>query len=313
MALLKVILCIFSLSLSLMVTDASAANKVNKSSNNSIKSAVNKFFPRDNVNFHYIGKSLILTGEVSSADNAAKIEKLVKKMVNNPNNVLNFMQITTGQQVMLRVRVGEVKKDFVNMGFYNKDFSNLVERGMVAILAEPNLIAMSGEVAEFLAGGEIPLPVNDNDSITYKSYGVKLKFSPLVISPNRIKINLEQEVSDISNKYAMKMRGTKLPSINSRKASTTVELAPGESFMVAGMLKDEHIRNGKKSTELVISVTPYLVDPIAAKDIKLPTDMLYTPTQIERKFMQNLDSGLNSGSKIDNMIQLVGPVGYITE
>jgi pilus assembly protein CpaC len=131
-----------------------------------------------------------------------------------------------------------------------------------------------------------------------------------VLDKNRIRINVEQELSDINNAVSIKIAGYNIPSIESRRAKTTIELAPGESFMIAGLTKDESHGNSSKEMELVISVAPYLVDPIQAIDIKLPTDLSHVPTRLEQNFIESISKDADIGA---NNSDKSAPLGFITE
>lgn len=183
----------------------------------------------------------------------------------------------------------------------------LAEEGLVTVLAEPNLTALSGEMASFLAGGEfaIPMPAEDGRVlIEYKQYGVGLAFTPTVMSNNRIALRVRPEVSELSQAGAISVNGISVPGLTTRRAETTVELGSGQSFMIAGLLRnttgqeinkipvlgdlpilgalfrsDSFRRN---ETELVIIVTPYLVTPMDARDVRLPTDGYKAPSDLER-------------------------------
>ncbi len=118
----------------------------------------------------------------------------------------------------------------------------LKEDGIIKILAKPTLTTMSGQNANFLAGGEFPIPVpqglNGTISIEYKSYGVGLNFLPTVLSPDRINIRVSPDVSELDYRNAVKIGGYVVPGITVRRASTSVELGDGQSFAIAGLLRD---------------------------------------------------------------------------
>ena len=183
----------------------------------------------------------------------------------------------------------------------------LAEEGLVTVLAEPNLTALSGEMASFLAGGEfaIPMPAEDGRVlIEYKQYGVGLAFTPTVMSNNRIALRVRPEVSELSQAGSINVNGISVPGLTTRRAETTVELGSGQSFMIAGLLRNTTGQDVSKipvlgdlpilgalfrsdsfrrnETELVIIVTPYLVTPMDAKDIRLPTDGYKAPSDLER-------------------------------
>ncbi len=181
--------------------------------------------------------------------------------------------------------------------------------GLLKTLAEPNLTALSGEEAQFLAGGEFPIPVPQQlgtTTLEYKPFGVALKFTPYVLSANRLRIKVEPEVSAISNDHAISFSGVTAPSFSTRRASTTVELAPGESFMLAGLIQDDMTSTinqlpgagdlpvlgalfrstefQRNQTELVIAVTPYLVDPRQGQRPQIPDRRPSTPPISSRAY-----------------------------
>ena len=193
--------------------------------------------------------------------------------------------------------------------------------GVVTTLAEPNLTAMSGETASFLAGGEFPIPVSQSlgsVSIEYKQYGVGLAFTPIVLADGRISMRVRPEVSELSNEGALKLNGFDVPAITTRRAETTVELGSGQSFMLAGLLRNANTNNVEKApflgdlpvlgalfrstkyrrseTELVIIVTPYLVRPVSHQ-LATPIDGYRTPTDAQRVFLGQSYTG-QSGSPV---------------
>ena len=117
----------------------------------------------------------------------------------------------------------------------------LAKDGLISILAEPNLTALSGETASFLAGGEFPIPVNQRDgqiTIEFKQFGVSLDFTPSVLSGERISMKVRPEVSELTDEGAVMIEGLKIPALSVRRAETTVELGSGQSFAVAGLLQN---------------------------------------------------------------------------
>jgi pilus assembly protein CpaC len=185
----------------------------------------------------------------------------------------------------------------------------LEEEGLSKILAEPTLVARSGESANFLVGGEVPIPVVQSGSlagsisIEYHEFGVGLSFTPTVLGPNRIHLNVNPEVSRADFTFGTEVSGTLVPGFATRRASTSVELADGQSFMIAGLLNEE-IRELagkypllgsvpiigslfrstqfiKEETELVIIVTPTLVKPLEPGPHSLPTDHFIEPSAME--------------------------------
>ncbi len=180
--------------------------------------------------------------------------------------------------------------------------------GLVTTLAEPNLTALSGETASFLAGGEYPIPIAQDQgsiSIEYKSYGVGLAFTPIVLADGRISMRVRPEVSELSTEGSVRLNGTTVPALVTRRAETTVELGSGQSFMIAGLLRNSNTNDVEKApflgdlpilgnlfrstrykrseTELVIIVTPYLVRPVSGQ-LALPTDGYRAPNAGEQVF-----------------------------
>lgn len=173
--------------------------------------------------------------------------------------------------------------------------------GLVTTLAEPNLTALSGETASFLAGGEFPIPVGQGQgavTIEYKQYGVSLAFTPTVLSDGRISLRVRPEVSELSNEGSLRVGGFEVPALTTRRAETTLELGSGQSFMLGGLLRNtgsnsvekapflgdlpvlgalfRSTRFRKAETELVIIVTPYLVRPVNGQ-LATPLDGYRTP------------------------------------
>lgn len=195
---------------------------------------------------------------------------------------------------------------------FNVVIDALASEGLVTTLAEPNLVALSGESASFLAGGQFPIPVPQAGTggastitITYETYGVSLNFVPTVLSPNRISLHVKPEVSQLSNTGEVEIDGYTVPGLTIRRAETTVELGSGQSFAIAGLLENTTSSTVEKypglgdlpilgtlfrstnfqhnESELVIVVTPYLVSPVDDPNkLKLPTDGLVPPNEVER-------------------------------
>ena len=184
------------------------------------------------------------------------------------------------------------------LGFDLAGALDLAERqGLLTTLAQPNLTALSGETANFLAGGEFPIPISQGlgtTTVEYRKYGVSLAYTPTVLANGRISMRVRPEVSELSSQGAVTLGGFQIPALTTRRAETTIELGSGQSFMIAGLMsnssqntldkapgladvpilgnlfRSKSFRKGE--TELVIVVTPYLVKPVNASDIKLPTD-----------------------------------------
>ncbi|HZV57649.1 MAG TPA: type II and III secretion system protein family protein [Sphingobium sp.] len=191
-------------------------------------------------------------------------------------------------------------------------------QGLASTLANPNLTALSGETASFLAGGEIPIPIVQGGSagavsIEYKQYGVSLAFTPTVLADGRISMRVRPEVSQLDDSAAVKMGGFTIPGVSTRRAETTVELGSGQSFMIGGLLSTASGNSVSKApflgdlpilgnlfksqqwrrqeTELVIIVTPYLVRPVDAHQIALPTDGYRNADDGQRLVLNQMHAG----------------------
>ncbi|MEJ7925537.1 type II and III secretion system protein family protein [Sphingobium sp. AN641] len=188
------------------------------------------------------------------------------------------------------------------------------DSGLATSLAQPNLTSLSGETASFLAGGEYPYTVNNGpssgNSIEFKQYGVQLAFTPTVLADGRISLRVRPTVSSLDFSV-----DTSVPALKSRTAETTVELGSGQAFMIAGLLSNETGNNVSKvpgignvpilgslfksrsfqrnETELVIVVTPYLVKPMNASDVHLPTDGFRTANEAQGLLMQQSADGVS--------------------
>jgi pilus assembly protein CpaC len=194
--------------------------------------------------------------------------------------------------------------------------------GLVTSLAEPNLTALSGETANFLAGGEYPIPVSTGlgaTSIEFKKYGVSLAYTPTVLANGRISLRVRPEVSELSSDGAIITNNTTVPALTVRSAETTIELGSGQSFMIAGLLRNNAQNTitkmpgagdvpilgslfrstafKKGETELVIIVTPYLVNPVDASEIKLPTDGFRASTALQQMLGHLEADGVTGGDR----------------
>ncbi|OXJ26045.1 secretin [Burkholderia sp. HI2714] len=305
--------------------------------------------------------TIVLAGTVSSsmaAQQAVQIARAYGDSAGDPagggkaGGVLNMLNVTSPQQVMLEVKVAEVSKTLINQmgsalniqgGFgswsgalvsnllagvatgiafskaNNKPFNLAADAqntdNLVKILAEPNLVTISGQEATFLAGGKIFIPIpqssgNGTSSITLQEeeFGVALKFTPTVLGNGRISLKVAPEVSELSQTgvtlSATNIGGTSiLPLITTRRASTTVQMGDGETFAIGGLIKDNGTGALKAlpgvgeipvlgallrstsfqqdRTELIFVITPHLVKPLQTADVPLPTDSFSKPNEID--------------------------------
>lgn len=376
-----------------------------------IRKALHSFLPKERIGVELVNTNIALTGEVSDAGVAHKAMEIVSQFTGtgaapaaagappgaSTATVLNLLKVSSGQQVMLRVRVGEIQRTALkNLGvdlaaskagsvqvlggtlggvnavinpasngglgaisvnsnntgllgtFFDVGSTNiratlemLESQGLFRLLAEPNLVAISGEKAEFLAGGEFPIPVPQTsgssvvNTVQFKNYGVAVQFVPFVLSENRIRIAVSPEVSEIDTSQSTTANGVSVPGLTTRRAKTTVELAPGESFMIAGLISDR-LNSGisqipgaseipilgallrstsyqRNETELVIAVTPYIVDPMKTEDVKFPTDDFRPASVMEQFFYGTLGSMSGGVYRASQTPSLEGPIGFMTD
>lgn len=180
----------------------------------------------------------------------------------------------------------------------------LENRGVVRTLAEPNLTALSGQEASFLAGGEYPVPISQESgaiTVEYKPFGIELNFIPRVIDGDIINLELDASVSSLDPANGFSQNGFSIDAFKTRQTSTTVEMRDGESFAIAGLLSDDFVdlsgqvpwagdipvlgalfrsaEYSRQQTELVIIVTPHLVTPTRGEALALPTDRVRPPTE----------------------------------
>jgi len=214
----------------------------------------------------------------------------------------------------------------------------LEARGVVRTLAEPNLTALSGQEAKFLAGGEYPIPVAQDDStitVEFKPFGVELNFTPTVLDGNTINLIINASVSSIDPTNSLRSGNLTISAFKRRETSTTVEMRDGESFAIAGLLQDDfrNLNNQvpflgdlpvlgalfrsaayqRQQTELVIIVTPHLVTPTRGTAMALPTDRVRIPTEAEL-FLLGRTEGTQKGAAGEVARQDFGaPYGYVME
>ena len=228
----------------------------------------------------------------------------------------------------------------------------LKEDGLVKVLAEPTLITMSGKPANFLAGGEYPIPVPQGTgggltiTIDYKPFGVALNFTPTVLNDKKINMQVAPEVSELDFSNAVVISSYIVPSVTTRRVSTVIELGDGQSFAIAGLIKSD-VREAitkfpllgdipilgalfrsttfqKNETELIIIVTPHLVKPVDMAKQTLPTDQFIEPDDFEFYLLGKLEGeekgkGKSTSPKsspssgIQREMGLEGKFGHITE
>jgi pilus assembly protein CpaC len=351
-----------------------------------LRSSLRQLAPGEQISADSVDGNLVLSGIASDAGKADKVRALAASIAGEVkgSQVINRMTIATPNQVNLQVRIAEVQVNKLNeIGVnWSKISSNLsfatfnpvsiggeltntltvghgtgtiatinalTQEGFITSLAEPNLTAMSGQVASFTAGGQFPVPVSGASastggfptiSVEYKTFGVSLSFTPTIIDAHHLNLRVRPEISELSTigEVSVPLTSTAtvtIPALTLRTAETTVELGSGESFALAGLLmhtsqqlvskvpwigdipilgalfRSDRFQRGE--TDLVIIVTPYLVQPVQTR-VAAPTDGLRLPNDFQRvffsdKFRQGLPGPargpLDAGGK-----GLIGPGGF---
>ena len=313
-----------------------------------LKSRLFEVMPTEKIEVRDVNGSLMLSGALSSSAKVTRALAIAAQYAPAPSKVINAMSVTGSQQVMLAVRFAEVARTVVKelglntnidaskisissgdalisglfaatsfitgsigpFGAISFLFDALEERGLVKTLAEPNLIALSGDTASFLAGGEFPVPVaqatadgGTTVTVEFKEFGVSLSFTPTVLENGLINIVVSPEVSKIDRANSVTVSGFNIPGLTTRRATTTVELRDGQSFAIAGLIQSDFqdtIREvpllakvpilgallrstdfQRNETELVIIVTPHLVKPAEPGTLKTPVDNFVLPSDAD--------------------------------
>ncbi|MQX88623.1 type II and III secretion system protein family protein [Sinorhizobium meliloti] len=293
--------------------------------------------PTTKVDISLFGGQYVGTGQTRNVGEAMDMENVLQSYSTPDKPALNNTTMTGTNQVNIRVRFAEVARNeltrfgidwsaFVNSGSFsfgiirtggasNEDDTGIAigargdhvnvnvlldalqANGILTILAEPNITAVTGQTASFLAGGEIPVPVpvgDDQIGIEYKQFGVSLQFTPTLLPNNRIALQVRPEVSSVSQDSVVSIGGLVVPSLRIRRADTTVEVGTGQTFAIAGLFQRQESQTLNKTpvvgdvpilgelfkskrfqrneTELVILITPYLVSPTSERTMKTPLD-----------------------------------------
>jgi pilus assembly protein CpaC len=214
----------------------------------------------------------------------------------------------------------------------------LEENGLLHTLAEPNLTAISGETANFLAGGEFPIPVAQQlgtISVDFKKFGIGLAFTPVVMSEGLISLKVSTEVSELSNQGAVVLSNIAIPALKVRRAETVVELPSGGSLVMAGLLSDQSkqaisgypgLKNLpvlgtlfrsrdflKNETELVVLVTPYVINPVARQQLSQPDDGFGWASDVNTDLLGQMNRIYGRDPERAPVGQFNGDVGFIVE
>ncbi|MBI1209174.1 MAG: BON domain-containing protein [Azospirillum sp.] len=216
-------------------------------------------------------------------------------------------------------------------------YEALESDGLIKTLAEPNLTSTSGEAANFLVGGEFPVPTgldqNGNILITFKQFGISLAFTPVVLSSGRINLKILSEVSALSDQGAISIGNIQVPALKVRRAQTTVEMPSGGSLVLAGLLQNDALTNmsglpgikdvpilgalfrstalQRNETELVVVATPLLVRPTSPDQLPLPTDGFGNPNDLDLFLLDGLYSRYGAVRAVPAKPEAGRPIGYI--
>ena len=340
----------------------------------SAQKALDRTIPGTRIKVESVQGSLMLTGTAANAAEVSLAESVVSSVLASDKPLVNAVKIAEGDQVMLKVKVVEVQRDVLktlgvdlsaavsvgnlassfatgnplagisaigNVGYTGSNFSvdasiaAMEQQGVVRTLAEPTLTAVSGQRAQFLAGGQYPYVSgrscdtngsNCINTVTYKDYGVKLGFTPSVLTEGRISLKIATEVSELSDATS--------GALNTRAAETTIELPSGGAMMLAGLIKDTTQQTitgtpGLKDlpvlgtlfrsrnfisgqTELAVIVTPYLVNPVHESQLATPADRFNPPTDRQQILFGRLNRVYGTAGNNPSGVYH-GNVGFIIE
>lgn len=307
-----------------------------------LRTDLSNLLPGEDIQVYPVHDGVFLDGKITTAAAAEMALQVAERYI--PGGVANGLSIGQSQQVLLEVRFLEASRTavkeigfgntidandaiatteggtvsglaaktvalFTNIGGENIDVQlrALEKKGVVRTLAEPNLVALSGDTASFLAGGEFPIPVaskNGEITVEFKKFGVGLDFSPTVLGDGLVNLRVRPEVSSLDRANGIRSSNIEIPGISVRRADTTVELRDGQAFAIAGLLQNDYSndvrqtpwlgnvpvlgalfsskRYQRNESELVIIVTPRLVRPAAHPDmLASPLDSFAEPSEAE--------------------------------
>ncbi len=355
-----------------------------------LRAALRAIMPNEDVMVTSVRGNIVLSGAVTSPRVAEDARQIAIRFVAAAINVISHLRVVAEQQVMLRVRMVEVRRRIIKslgiraaigtgkavreaaptliqdltgtgiigplaegqirFGLFPGPFNNplrnvglaldaLESEGLIKTLAEPNLTALSGETASFLAGGEVPVPAgvdsNGNLTITFRNFGVELEFTPTVLDTGHINLQVRTEVSEVDNSQSAVVQGTSVPGFRVRRATTTVEMASGGALVIGGLLQNDfsNIVAGlpglanlpilgalfrstdftKGETELVVTVSAFLVRPVDDRAIVLPTDGFAPASDIDMFLLGRLHTEYGRPGSTPPTGRVQGPIGFIME
>lgn len=338
-----------------------------------LKQKLAEVMPTENLGVQVANDRLILSGTATSA--AAVQRAVTIAQAYAPDKVINMTGVGTAQQILLEVRFAEMQRGTVKAlgidslafgtqgdgtlartngavgypgtitGGFTGSFNTpgfsfrlqaLERQGLIRTLAQPNIIALSGETANFLAGGEFPVPVgvaiNGQIAIEFKQFGVGLAFTPTLLEDGLINLLVSPEVSSLDPAAGIDIGGLRIPGLKVRRAKTTLELRDGQTFALAGLIQSDFrdtvnkvpllgqipilgalFRSSsfdRQETELVILVTPRIVRPVTAGTaLQLPTDRILEPSDTDLFLLGKSERRAQPGT----MLPLPGPASAINK
>jgi pilus assembly protein CpaC len=334
--------------------------------------SIREAIPKANVRVESVNGRTRLSGAVPDA---IALRRVLEIAAQYGDNVVNALRVTGGQQVMLEVRFVEANRTAArelgvrlrvaaldnSIGFQSgrdsptsgAPFGTFVaqvlgagvradiliqaleEKRLGRRLAEPNLVALSGDTASFLAGGEVPYNVPQSNgnppAIAFKEFGVRLNFTPTVLDNGLINLKLEPEVSEVAS-----FTGSGVPVLSTRRANTTIEVRDGQSFAIAGLLQSNHTKTQdqlpwigqlpilgalfrssafrEEETDLVIIVTPRLVQPTKpGRPLKTPLDQAKGSNDVEFFLLGALEVDQKTIDQVQSNAGVIGPHGHIVD
>jgi pilus assembly protein CpaC len=354
-----------------------------------LQQTIRAALPQAKIKVETVNGRVRLSGSVPDGIAQRKALEIAEQYSSSP--VINALNVTGGQQVLIEVRVVEASRNAgrqLGISWFGKGqgsngvgiasgtaasqrgiqvgalfpngqspFGTLVaqilgggisadilvqaleEKGLARRLAEPNLTALSGEKASFLAGGEVPIPVAEDDgkvTVQFKEYGVRLNFTPVVLDNGLINLKLEPEVSQIDPSTVFRTNLIEIPAFITRRASTTIEVRDGQSFAMAGLLQSVHTKSQdqlpwlgqipvlgalfrsssfqEEETDLVIIVTPHLVRPAKpGQPLRTPLDAAKPSNDAEFFLLGNLEVSSDMQQRFIEGTGVVGPYGHIID
>jgi pilus assembly protein CpaC len=360
---------------------------------NGVRAALRQAFPTSDIRIEGVGDGVMLTGLAANPIDAQQAADIAIRLVGADTKVVNNIAVRSRDQVMLKVTVAEIQRNILkqlgvdlnnmNIGTAVVNFNNsnpfttnggplvqtnaitgnfpsvtatlraMESAGVIRTLAEPNLTAISGESATFIAGGEFPIPGGYScdptshvctTQISYKKFGVSLNFTPLVLTEGRISLRVMTEVSELSNDNAITVtqqssatatNSITIPSVRTRRAETTLEIPSGGSMALAGLIQEQTKQsiNGlpglaqlpvlgalfrsrdyaNRQTELVVLVTPYVVRAVAQKDLSRPDDGFADPADPQSNLIGNINRIYGVPGRTEAGKSYRGKYGFITD